>query len=223
MLLLNIKIVIIKDLNLDINNNEFVGIVGPSGCGKSSLIKIICRLEQPTEGIISIDKQDLSNLSRHDIADIIALVPQNPFLVAGTIKENICYGLNKKVDNKEIKDAIEKAFLTDFISKLPNGYDTIIAEGGTNLSGGQRQRIAIARIFLSALDNTSEKYIQKEIEKFQKENNITIISIAHRLTTLENCDRILVFDKGKIVQTGEYHELIKTPGIFQDMYNGKIK
>ena len=125
--------------------------------------------------------------------------------------------------------------MNDFIESLPEGYDTVLAEGGNNLSGGQRQRIAIARIFLrkpkilildeatSALDNTSEKFIQKEIEKLQKENKTTILSIAHRLTTLENCDSILVFDKGKIAQQGKYQELINTPGIFQDMYNGKLK
>ena len=111
----------------------------------------------------------------------------------------------------------------------------MIAEGGGNLSGGQRQRIAIARIFLrkpsilildeatSALDNTTEKHIQKAIELLQEENNVTIISIAHRLSTLENCDNILVFDKGRIIQKGKYHELIETPGIFQDMYNGILK
>lgn len=226
---------IIDNLNLDIKEGEFIGIAGPSGCGKSTLIKMIAKLEENTTGKIIINNQDLNNLSRKDISNLIALVPQSPFLVAGTIRENICYGIQEEVTDEKLKLAAKKAYIDDFIESLPNGYDTIIAEGGSNLSGGQRQRIAIARIFLrnpkilildeatSALDNTSEKYIQKEIEKLQKDNNTTIISIAHRLTTLENCDSIIVFDKGKIIQKGKYKELISTKGVFQDMYNGKLK
>ncbi len=226
---------IIDSLYLNISRGKFIGIAGPSGCGKSTLIKMITKLEKNTGGEIIIDNKNLDSLSRKDVAKIIALVPQSPFLIAGTIRENICYGMNRDVSKDELREAAKKAYIDDFIESLPNGYDTIIAEGGSNLSGGQRQRIAIARVFLrkpkilildeatSALDNTSEKYIQVEIEKLQKENHTTIISIAHRLTTLRNCDQILIFDKGKIVQTGRFEELIETPGIFQDMYNGKLK
>lgn len=174
-------------------------------------------------------------MSRKDIAQIIALVPQNPFIIAGTIYENICYGLNRKVSQLEVEEAIKKAYLSDFINSLPKKLDTLLSEGGSNLSGGQKQRIAIARIFLrkpkilildeatSALDNTSEKYIQSEIEKLKKENKMTIISIAHRLTTLKNCDEIIVMNHGKIVQHGKYNELIKTEGIFSDMFYGRLK
>ena len=226
---------IIDNLNLDINEGQFIGIAGPSGCGKSSLIKLLTKLEKNKTGNIIINKKNLTSLSRSDISNIMALVPQNPFLVAGTIRENICYGVHRKVSEEEIKNATKKAYIDDFIETLPNGYDTVLAEGGSNLSGGQRQRIAIARIFLrkpkilildeatSALDNTSEKYIQKQIEQLQVENKTSIISIAHRLTTLQNCDSILVFDKGRIVQQGKFNELVETPGIFQDMYNGKLK
>ncbi len=226
---------IITDLNLDINKGEFIGIAGPSGCGKSTFIKLLTKLEKNNSGKIIIDGKQMESLSRKDIANIIALVPQNPFLIASTIKENICYGINKEVDEKDIKEAAKKAYIDDFIESLPNGYDTVLSEGGSNLSGGQRQRIAIARVFLrkprilildeatSALDNTSEKYIQKQIERLKKEDNISIISIAHRLTTLQNCDSILVFNEGKIIQSGKYNELIETPGIFKDMYNGKLK
>lgn len=226
---------IIDNLNLEIKEKEFIGIVGPSGCGKSTFIKILTKLERNTKGKIIINNQDLKNMTRKNIATEMALVPQNPFLIAGTIKENICYGIQKEVTEEEIREAAKKAYIDHFIEKLPDKYDTKLAEGGANLSGGQRQRIAIARIFLrkpkivildeatSALDNTSEKYIQREIEKLKKENKTTIISIAHRLTTLENCDVILVFNKGKIVQKGKYKELIQTQGIFQDMYNGKLQ
>ena len=225
---------IINNLDLKIKKGEFIGIAGPSGCGKSSLIKIITKLEKG-EGKITIANKNIDNLSRTDISQIMALVPQNPFLIAGSIKDNICYGSDKKYSLAEIKEASRRAFIDDFIEGLPDKYDSLVAEGGNNLSGGQKQRIAIARIFLrkpkilildeatSALDNTSERYIQQEIEKMQKENNVTVLSIAHRLTTLENSDRIIVLDKGHIIQEGKYNDLISEKGIFQDMYKGKLK
>ena len=226
--------VILKNFNLDINKGMFLGIAGPSGCGKSSLIKAICKLEK-ADGTIIVDSKDLNSMSRKNISEIIALVPQSPFLIAGTIYENICYGIERKVGIEEVEEAAKKAYIYDYINGLPNKFDSLISEGGNNLSGGQRQRIAIARIFLrkpkilildeatSALDNTSEKHIQNEIEKLQKANNTTIISIAHRLTTLKNCDRIIVLNKGEIEESGKYNELIEKEGIFKDMYYGKLK
>ena len=169
------------------------------------------------------------------MSQIIALVPQSPFLIAGTIYENICYGLDREPSQEEVDEAVIKANLHDFINSLPDKMNTLISEGGSNLSGGQKQRIAVARIFLrkpsvlildeatSALDNTSERFIQNEIERLKKENNMTIISIAHRLTTLKNCDKIIVMNRGEIVQEGKYHELIQKEGIFSDMYYGKLK
>ena len=226
--------IILDKFNLDIKEGMFLGIAGPSGCGKSSLIKAICKLEKG-DGKIYIDGKDINYLTRKDISNIIALVPQSPFLIAGTIYENICYGIDKEVTMEEVEEAAKKAYIYDYINNLPDKFNTVIAEGGNNLSGGQRQRIAIARIFLrkpkilildeatSALDNTSERHIQLEIEKLQKEHNITIISIAHRLTTLKNCDQIIVLNKGKIEQNGKYNELIEQDGIFSDMYYGKLK
>ena len=225
---------ILKDFNIDIEKGMYLGIAGPSGCGKSSLIKSICKLEK-ADGTIILDDTNIDNLNRKDISNIIALVPQNPFLIAGTIYENITYGINREVSIEEVEEAAKKAYILDYIEELPEKFDTLISEGGNNLSGGQRQRIAIARIFLrkpkilildeatSALDNTSEKHIQSEIEKLQKENNTTIIAIAHRLTTLKNCDRIIVLNKGKIEESGKYDELIEKEGIFSDMYYGKLK
>jgi len=226
--------IILDKFNLEIDKGMFLGIAGPSGCGKSSLIKAICKLEKGY-GEITIDSQDINSLNRTDISDIIALVPQSPFLIAGTILENICYGLKREVTMDEVEEAAKKAYIFDYINSLPDKFNSVISEGGNNLSGGQRQRIAIARIFLrkpkilildeatSALDNTSEKYIQTEIEKLQKENETTIISIAHRLTTLKNCDKIIVLNKGHIEESGKYDELIKKNGIFSDMYYGKLK
>lgn len=224
---------ILKNFNIDIEKGMYLGIAGPSGCGKSSLIKSICKLEK-ADGTIILDDTNINNLNRKDISNIIALVPQSPFLIAGTIYENITYGINREVTIEEVEDAARKAYILDYIEDLPEKFDTLISEGGNNLSGGQRQRIAIARIFLrkpkilildeatSALDNTSEKHIQSEIEKLQKENNTTIIAIAHRLTTLKNCDRIIVLNKGKIEESCKFNELIEKEGIFSDMYYGKL-
>ena len=225
---------IIKNMDLCIEKSSFWGIAGPSGCGKSSLIKAICKLEN-CSGSVFINNTDIGTLSRKQLSQIIALVPQNPFLIAGTILENICYGLEQQPSDKEVEEALRKANLYDFVNSLPEGINTVISEGGGNLSGGQKQRIAIARIFLrkpkilildeatSALDNTSERFIQNEIEQLKKENNMTILSIAHRLTTLKNCDNIIVMDHGQVVQSGKYDTLINQEGIFSDMYYGKLK
>ena len=225
--------VILNNFNIDIEKGSYLGIAGPSGCGKSSLIKSICKLEK-ANGTILVDNININNLSRKDISKIIALVPQSPFLIAGTIYENITYGIDREVSQEEVEEAAKRAFIYDYINGLPEKFDTMVSEGGNNLSGGQRQRIAIARIFLrkpkilildeatSALDNTSEKHIQEEIEKMKIENNTTIIAIAHRLTTLKNCDRIIVLNKGHIEEEGKFDELINKGGMFSDMYYGKL-
>lgn len=225
--------IILDNFNIDIEKGMYLGIAGPSGCGKSSLIKSICKLEK-ADGTIIIDDRNIDNLTRKDLSKLIALVPQSPFLIAGTIFENITYGIDREVSIDEVEEAARRAYIYDYINGLPDKFDSLVSEGGNNLSGGQRQRIAIARIFLrkpkilildeatSALDNTSEKYIQAEIEKMKQENNTTIIAIAHRLTTLKNCDRIIVLNKGKIEEDGKFDDLIEKNGMFSDMYYGKL-
>lgn len=225
--------IILDNFNIDIEKGMYLGIAGPSGCGKSSLIKSICKLEK-ADGTIIIDDKNIDNLTRKDLSKLIALVPQSPFLIAGTIFENITYGIDREVSIDEVEEAAKRAYIYDYINGLPDKFDTLVSEGGNNLSGGQRQRIAIARIFLrkpkilildeatSALDNTSEKYIQAEIEKMKQENNTTIIAIAHRLTTLKKCDRIIVLNKGKIEEDGKFDNLIEKNGMFSDMYYGKL-
>ena len=225
--------IILDNFNIDIEKGIYLGIAGPSGCGKSSLIKSICKLEKAI-GTIIVDNVNLNNLSRKDISKMIALVPQSPFLIAGTIYENITYGIDREVSKEEVEEAAKRAYIFDYINGLPEKFDTMVSEGGNNLSGGQRQRIAIARIFLrkpkilildeatSALDNTSEKHIQEEIEKMKDENNTTIIAIAHRLTTLKNCDRIIVLNNGHIEEEGKFDELIDKGGMFSAMYYGKL-
>ena len=225
--------IVLDNFNIDIEKGMYLGIAGPSGCGKSSLIKSICKLEK-AEGTIIVDDKNIDNLTRKDLSKLIALVPQSPFLIAGTIFENITYGIDREVSIDEVEEAAKRAYIYDYINGLPDKFDSLVSEGGNNLSGGQRQRIAIARIFLrkpkilildeatSALDNTSEKYIQAEIEKMKQENNTTIIAIAHRLTTLKNCDRIIVLNKGKIEEDGKFDDLIEKNGMFSDMYYGKL-
>ena len=225
--------IILDNFNIDIEKGMYLGIAGPSGCGKSSLIKSICKLEK-ADGTIIIDDKNIDNLTRKDLSKLIALVPQSPFLIAGTIFENITYGIDREVSIDEVEEAAKRAYIYDYINGLPDKFDSLVSEGGNNLSGGQRQRIAIARIFLrkpkilildeatSALDNTSEKYIQAEIEKMKQENSTTIIAIAHRLTTLKNCDRIIVLNKGKIEEDGTFDNLIEKKGMFSDMYYGKL-
>ena len=225
--------IILDNFNIDIEKGMYLGIAGPSGCGKSSLIKSICKLEK-AEGTIIVDDKNIDNLTRKDLSKLIALVPQSPFLIAGTIFENITYGIDREVSIDEVEEAAKRAYIYEYINGLADKCDSLVSEGGNNLSGGQRQRIAIARIFLrkpkilildeatSALDNTSEKYIQAEIEKMKQENNTTIIAIAHRLTTLKNCDRIIVLNKGKIEEDGKFDDLIEKNGMFSDMYYGKL-
>ena len=222
---------ILNDIVLAIPAGKFIGIAGPSGCGKSSLIKVIDKLEE-AQGEVLLGGVPLDSLSRTVLAENVALVPQTPFLTADTVYHNICYGMKREVSPEEVREAARKANIAADIEQLEGGYQFVLAEGGTNLSGGQRQRIALARIFLkkprilildeatSALDNTSEKRIQAEIEKMKEECGTTVLSIAHRLSTLQNCDEIIVMDKGCIVQRGTYRELERAPGLFRDMALG---
>lgn len=225
---------ILTEVSLQVASGKFIGIAGPSGCGKSTLIKLMDKLEQ-AQGDVYLGSAELGGLSRRALAEVVALVPQTPFLIADTVYRNICYGMTREVSLEEVKEAARKASIAADIEKLPGGYQFILSEGGTNLSSGQRQRIALARIFLrkprilildeatSALDNTSEKHIQAEIEKMKDECGTTILSIAHRLTTLRNCDEIIVMDHGEIVQRGTYAQLESTPGLFRDMALGILK
>ena len=177
---------ILNDINIYIQPGKFIGIAGPSGCGKSTLIKVIDKLAQ-TEGDVYIGSAELSSLSRQILADNVALVPQTPFLIAGTVYHNICYGLKREASLEEVKIAAQKANIASEIERLPGAYQFVLSEGGANLSGGHGQRIALARIFLkrprilildeatAALDNTSEKLPQREIEKMKEACGTTVI------------------------------------------------
>ncbi len=222
---------VLKDLNFTIPAGTLVGIAGPSGCGKSSLIKVLDKLE-PAQGTVRLGGEDLAALSRRELAERVALVPQTPFLVADTVFRNICYGARREVTQAEVEEAARRANIAQDIEGLPGRYQFQLSEGGRNLSGGQRQRIALARIFLrkprvlildeatAALDNTSERWVQREIERLKEETGMTVLAIAHRLSTLRDCDEILVMDHGEIVQRGTYAELERAPGLFREMAHG---
>ncbi len=218
---------VVKDLNLTIPKGEMVALVGESGGGKSSLIKLIQRLYDPTGGAIFWDETDLRDALTASLKKQIALVTQETVLFNDTVRYNISYG-NPNATNKEIEEAARVAFAHDFIGELPNGYDTIVGERGIFLSGGQRQRIAIARAVLinapvlildeatSALDAESERLVQKALANLMA--NKTSIVIAHRLSTIRRADKIVVMERGKIIQIGTHKELLEAGGIYKRLY-----
>lgn len=221
---------ILKEINLVINKGEKIGIVGASGCGKSTLVKIVLRLLHNYKGTITLSNKNLKSLSRKELANYIAYIPQKPYIFSGTIKENINYE-SKSSSEEDIIEAAKLANIYEEIIDKLGGLNGKVTENGNNLSGGQRQRIAIARLILkspeififdeatSALDNKNEEIIQKNLES--KFKNTTMIIIAHRLSTLKNTDRIIVFEKGLIVQEGEYNSLAHKNGLFKEFLEGK--
>lgn len=223
---------LVKNINLAVRKGEKIGIAGPSGCGKTTLIRILLRLVHKYKGEIYLLGKNLQELSREQIAEKIAYVPQKTYIFYGTIKENIVYGsMRKNIADSEIINAARMANIYEEIEESLGGLNGKVTENGNNLSGGQKQRLAIARLLLqspellifdeatSALDNTNEVIIQEHLEKlFSKK---TIITIAHRLTTLVNSDRIVVMNKGRIVQEGDFNTLSQTKGLFQDFLKQK--
>lgn len=221
---------VLEKINFAVKKGEKIGIAGASGCGKTTLVKILLRLIHNYSGEATLFDKDLRDLTREDIAQKIAYVPQKPYIFSGTIADNITYGC-PNISNDQIISAAQKANIFDEINHSLGGLNGKVTENGSNLSGGQKQRLAIARLILkspelfifdeatSALDNTNENIIQQNIEKLFKDK--TTITIAHRLTTLKNCDRILVFEKGRIVQEGAFNELSKNKGLFADFLKEK--
>lgn len=205
-----------------------VGLAGFSGSGKSTFASLIYRLRDISSGTILIDGQDISQLSQDSLHNNISVIPQEPILFHRSVRENICYG-NPNASEQEMMKAAKSAHIHDLIMSLPKGYDTICGERGNNFSGGQRQRIIIARAFLknasilildeatSALDSRTENLIQESLRKLMQDK--TVIVIAHRLSTLLNMDRILVFNKGVIVEDGTHEELIKKGEIYKLLWS----
>lgn len=218
--------IVLDGVDLQLQVGETIGVAGPSGSGKSTWLKLMMRLIHPTRGRMFLGGEPIKAISREDIGKLIGYVSQTPFVFSGTIAENIAYGCGE-VSREAIMDAARSANLHDEIMQMPGGYEGRVAERGANLSGGQRQRLALARVFLknppilvldeatSALDNVSEKRIQQAIEN-QKSERTTIL-VAHRLSTLRYCDRILVFNNGRIVETGTFEELVALNGLFAEL------
>jgi ATP-binding cassette subfamily B protein len=219
---------VLDKFNLEIKPQEKIALVGPSGAGKSTIVRLLLRLHDINAGEIIIDKQNIAKVMQESLWQNISLVPQDPILFHRTLLENIRYGELKATDKDVIK-AAKIAHCHEFISQLPDGYGTYVGERGVKLSGGERQRVAIARAVLrnapilvldeatSSLDSESERYIQDALDKLMKEK--TVIVIAHRLSTIMKMDRIIVIDKGGIIEEGTHKELLKKKnGIYKKLW-----
>ncbi len=221
-----------RQFNLEIKAGDKVGLVGSSGAGKSTLIKLINRYYDVAGGQILIDSQNIADVTQESLHHHIALIEQNPALFNRTIMENIRYGRLNATD-EEVIEAAKKAYIHDFIMRMPDGYHTKVGERGVILSGGERQRIAIARAILkeapilildeatSALDTESEEYIQLALADLMQQK--TVIAIAHRLSTLREMDYLLVLDKGQIVEKGAHDVLLAQNGIYAAFYQLQAK
>jgi len=222
---------VLTDISFEAKPGELIAIVGPTGSGKTTVMNLLHRFYDPTEGTITIDGQDLRHVTMDSWYRQISLVPQETILFGGTILDNIRYG-NEKATQEEVVAASRAAHAHDFIMSFPDQYQTIVGEKGINVSGGQRQRIAIARAIVknprillldeatSALDGESERLVQEALEQLMKGR--TTFVIAHRLTTIQRADRILVFNKGRLVETGTHAELMDQKGLYQYLYTLRL-
>jgi ATP-binding cassette subfamily B protein len=221
---------VIKHLNLDIQPGEMIGLVGHSGSGKSTLVNLMCRFYDLSEGSIALDGVDIKQLKVADYRRHIGLVLQEPFLFFGTIADNIAYGM-PDASREQIVAAARAAHAHEFILRMPQGYDSLVGERGQGLSGGERQRISIARALLinprilildeatSAVDTETEKEIQNALDNLVRGR--TTIAIAHRLSTLRKADRLVVMDKGLIVEEGTHDTLIEKQGAYWRLYEAQ--
>jgi len=222
---------VLTDVSFEAKPGELVAIVGPTGAGKTTVMNLLHRFYDPTEGDITIDGHDLRHVTMDSWYRQIALVPQETILFGGTILDNIRYG-DEKATQEEVMAASRAAHAHDFIMGFPDQYQTIVGEKGINVSGGQRQRIAIARAIVknprillldeatSALDSESERLVQEALEQLMKGR--TTFVIAHRLTTIQRADRILVLNKGRLVESGTHAELMDHKGLYQYLYTLRL-
>ncbi len=222
----------LSNVNLHIRSGETIGIIGGTGSSKSTLIQLVSRLYDTTEGAVSVGGHDVRDYDLDTLRGAVAVVLQRNVLFSGTIKDNLRWG-NKKATDEQMLAACKLAQADEFIQRMPKGYDTYIEQGGTNVSGGQKQRLSIARVFLknppvlifdeatSALDNESEKVVQESLEALAKHR--TTFVIAHRLSTIKNARRILVLAEDGIVEEGSHEELVARDGVYAQLYRLQFK
>lgn len=220
---------VLSDINIDIKPGEMVALVGQSGSGKSTLVSLIQRFYEYSEGRILVDGVDIREYKLRNLRKQIALVNQMVTLFNDTVARNIAYGQADALDEQAVVDAADAAFATEFINRLPNGMQTLVGENGVLLSGGQRQRLAIARAIYkdapilildeatSALDTESERYIQSALERLMQ--NRTTLVIAHRLSTIEKADKIVVMERGVVVEVGSHAELLAKEGAYKKLHD----
>lgn len=218
---------IINDFNIKLEPNKKIAIVGKSGQGKSTLFNLITRVFDVKEGLITLDDINIKDLTEEELRKHISIIRQEPFIFNRTILENFKI-INKDIELEDIRKYTKMSYLDDYIMSLPNGYDTVLGEGGVNLSGGQKQRLSIARTLAknsevilfdeatSALDNSSQDYIKKTIDNLIKDH--TVVIVAHRLSTIMDADIIYLVDKGKVVDSGTHNELLKTNKTYKKLY-----
>lgn len=224
----NEKEPVLRDISFKVGEGKMIAFVGATGVGKSTIVSLMERFYDPIEGSVMLDGKDIRDITIKSLRNNISLVSQDVFLFNGTIYDNIAFG-NPKASREEIIKAATTARVSDFVDKMPDGYETVIGERGVRLSGGQKQRIAIARAVLkdspvlildeatSAVDNETEALIQQAIDELSKTR--TVVVIAHRLSTVMKADNIIVLEKGKIVEQGNHNELLALGGIYAKLCN----
>lgn len=218
---------ILQNINFDVKKGETVGIIGTTGAGKSTIVNLMCRFFDATDGEVLVDGVNVKDYDMHDLRDNIGMAMQDVFLFSDTIEGNIAYG-KPDISFEKVKEVARMADANHFIQNLPEGYDTIVGERGVGLSGGQKQRISLARALLkepailvlddttSAVDMETESYIQKQLENI--DHACTIFIIAYRISSIMNADQILVLDQGKIIEHGTHKELLKKNGYYATVY-----
>ena len=223
---------VLGKLSLEIKSGEYVALVGPSGVGKTTLCSLIPRFYEVDDGAILLDGQNIKDIRLHSLRKNIGIVQQDVYLFAGTVAKNIAYG-RRDATREEVIAAAKQANAHEFITALPDGYDTDIGQRGVKLSGGQKQRLSIARVFLknppiiifdeatSSLDNESERAVQESLERLS--DNRTTLVIAHRLSTVRNVERIIVLTEDGIEEQGTHEELITLDGTYANLYNMQLR